>query len=126
MTYRVQTRWQDFDGLGHVHHAAVLHYFEEGRDEFLRACGLGPADYVVGRCSVTYRKEIRPESRSVPVQCRVETIGRSSFQTLETILDPAGEVAVEASFGLVMWDTDTSAPRAITDEERAAMTKGKK
>lgn len=122
MTYEVQTRWQDFDGLGHVHHAAVLHYFEEGRDEFLRSCGITPSEYVVGRCSVTYRKEIRPESRSVPVHCTVDEVGRSSFQTSETILDPAGGVAVEASFGLVMWDSEKSAPRTITDRERAAMT----
>lgn len=126
MTYEVQTRWQDFDGLGHVHHAAVLHYFEEGRDEFLRDCGLEPSDYVVGRCSVDYLSEIRPQTRLVPVECNVEEVGRSSFRTTEKIFDATGEVAVEATFGLVMWDSDASAPRAITDRERAAMTKGRK
>lgn len=123
MIHEVQTRWQDFDGLGHVHHAAVLHYLEEGRDEFLRRCEVGPTEYVVGRCTVTYLREIRPETRSVPVECTVVEVGRSSFRTHERIFDPNGEVAVEAEFGLVMWDSATSSSRPISDEERNAMTR---
>ncbi|HRV59004.1 MAG: acyl-CoA thioesterase [Solirubrobacterales bacterium] len=121
MSFEVQTRWQDIDGLGHVNHAAVLNFFEEGRDAFLGKCGLGPVDYVVGRCSVTYLREIKPENRSVSVSCTVERIGRSSFQTSEQIFDGDGRLAVEASFGLVMWDQTKSSPRPITDEERSAM-----
>lgn len=37
--HHVQVRWQDLDGLGHVNHAVVLTYLEEGRDAFLEACG---------------------------------------------------------------------------------------
>ena len=33
--HRVQMRWRDLDGLGHVNHTVVLTYLEEGRDAFL-------------------------------------------------------------------------------------------
>ena len=33
--HRVQMRWRDLDGLGHVNHTVVLTYLEEGRDVFL-------------------------------------------------------------------------------------------
>lgn len=115
-------RWQDIDGLGHVNHAAVLNYFEEGRDAFLDSCGVGPADYVVGRCEVTFLKEIRLESRVVSVGCEVSEIGNSSFRTREEIFNDKDELVVEARFGLVMWDREASGPRPISDLERAAMS----
>lgn len=118
----VQLRWQDIDGLGHVHHAAVLNLLERGRDAELRACGLGSTDYVVGRCSITYLREIRPRVEMVTVECTISEIGRSSFRTREKILDESGAVAAEATFGLVMWDREASAPRPITETERATMT----
>jgi len=124
MSHEIQTRWQDIDGLGHVNHAAILNFFEEGRDFFLRSCGLGPTDYVVGRCSVTYRREIKPESRTVAVDCEVVQVGNSSFRTEEKIFGPDGELAAEGSFGLVMWDRATGRPRPVTETERNAMTGG--
>ncbi|MCB0858430.1 MAG: acyl-CoA thioesterase [Solirubrobacterales bacterium] len=115
-------RWQDIDGLGHVNHAEVLNYFEEGRDAFLEKCGVGPADYVVGRCEVTFIKEIKLESKIVSVDCVVSEIGNSSFRTREEIFNDQGELLVEASFGLVMWDRETSGPRPISELERNAMS----
>ncbi len=32
--HRVQMRWRDLDGLGHVNHTVVLTYLEEGRDVY--------------------------------------------------------------------------------------------
>ena len=122
MRHQVQMRWQDIDGLGHVNHAAVLNYFEEGRDAFLDRCGVGPADYVVGRCEVTFLKEIPLESRMVTVACEVSEIGNSSFRTREEIFNENDELVVEASFGLVMWDRETSSARPISGPERVAMT----
>lgn len=115
-------RWQDIDGLGHVNHAAVLNYFEEGRDAFLEHCGVGPAEYVVGRCSVTFLREIKLDSKVVSVGCEVTGIGNTSFQTREEIFNDRGEKVAEADFGLVMWDSETSGPRPITDRERTAFS----
>lgn len=117
----VKMRWRDIDGLGHVNHTVVLTYLEEGRDAFLESRGIRRDEYVVGRCSVTYLGEIKLASASVTVQCAVGRLGNSSITTTERVLDSAGEVVVEAEFGLVMWDSEERRSRPITDDERAAL-----
>lgn len=119
--HRVQMRWRDLDGLGHVNHTVVLTYLEEGRDAFLAACGVRREEYVVGRCSVSFNQEIDPAFGAVTVQCAVRDLGRSSLTTSERILDDSGRVVVEAEFGLVLWDPEQRESRLITDEERAAL-----
>lgn len=37
---RVRVRYQETDGQGRVHHANFINYFEIGRVELMRACGL--------------------------------------------------------------------------------------
>ena len=117
----VQMRWRDLDGLGHVNHTVVLTYLEEGRDAWLARHGIAREEYVVGRCSVSFRREIDPANRSVRVECDLRALGRSSVSTRERILDPTGEVAVEAEFDLVLWDPHRRSSRPITDTERAAL-----
>ncbi len=119
--HRVQVRWRDLDGLGHVNHTVVLTYLEEGRDAWLEAHGIRRDEYVVGRCSVDFRREIDPAFKAVTVQCGVRELGCSSLTTSERIVDEDGEVVVEAEFGLVLWDPDRRASRPITDEERASL-----
>ena len=36
METRIQTRWPDFDALGHLNHAVYHVYLDEARDEALR------------------------------------------------------------------------------------------
>jgi len=119
--HEVQMRWRDLDGLGHVNHTVVLTYLEEGRDAWLAERGIRREEYVVGRCSVNFRREIDPRWRSVTVQTSVRELGRSSLVTSERILDDGGEVVVEAEFGLVLWDPDQRGSRPISDEERASL-----
>ncbi len=118
--HRVQMRWRDLDGLGHVNHMVVLTYLEEGRDVFLKQHGIRRDEYVVGRCSVNFRDEIDPAFEAVTVQCAVRELGRSSVTTSERILDHTGQVVVDAEFGLVLWDPAQRVSRPITDEERAS------
>ena len=120
--HEVQVRWQDLDGLGHVNHAVVLTYLEEGRDAFLREHGIPRDEYVVGRCSVSFNGEIDPEQQAVMVSCRVLEVGTKSLKTAERIVDAGGEVVVEAEFGLVLWDPEGRTSRLITDAERASLT----
>jgi acyl-CoA thioester hydrolase len=119
--HQVQMRWQDLDGLGHVNHTVVLTYLEEGRDAWLADHGIGREEYVVGRCAVEFRREIDPDWRSVTVRCDLRELGRSSLVTTERILDAAGDVVVEAEFGLVLWDPQERGSRPISDEERASL-----
>jgi acyl-CoA thioester hydrolase len=119
--HRVQMRWRDLDGLGHVNHTVVLTYLEEGRDAWLAGHGIKREEYVVGRCNVNFRREIDPDWKTVTVQCDVRELGRSSLVTTERILDDAGEVVVEGEFGLVLWDPQQRGSRPISDEERASL-----
>ena len=119
--HSVQVRWRDLDALGHVNHPVVLTYLEEGRDAFLRRHGIRRDEYVVGRCSVNFREEIDPAFEAVTVQCKVRELGTSSVTTSERILGHAGEVLVDAEFGLVLWDPAQRTSRPITDEERASL-----
>lgn len=123
MSHRVQVRWRDLDGLGHVNHTVVLTYLEEGRDVFLESCGIRRDEYVVGRCTVNFLAEIDAASREVAVSCAVSELGRSSLRTRESIVGTDGAPAVEAEFGLVLWDPEARASRPITDQEREALTR---
>jgi acyl-CoA thioesterase FadM len=117
--HSVQVRFNDLDALGHVGHTAVLVLLEEGRDAMLACNGID--EYVVGQCSVTYRREIGPSVKSVTVLCGVRELGRSSLTTSERIVDAAGDVFVEAEFRIVVWDAERRAPRPISDRERASL-----
>jgi acyl-CoA thioester hydrolase len=117
--HSVQVRWNDLDALGHVGHTAVLVLLEEGRDAMLARNGID--EYVVGQCSVTFRREIGPGVKSVTVQCGVRELGRSSMTTSERIVDEEGDVFVEAEFRIVVWDAELRAPRPISDSERASL-----
>lgn len=121
--HRVQVRWGDLDGLGHVNHTVVLTYLEEGRDAFLERCGISREQYVVGRCAVTFHGEIDAATREVAVTCEVRELGRSSVRTSEAILAADGSTLVEAEFGIVLWDAATRGSRPITDRERSALTR---
>jgi acyl-CoA thioester hydrolase len=120
--HRVQLRWRDLDGLGHVNHTVVLTYLEEGRDAFLAERGIRREEYVVGKCAIRYLDEIDAGLGTVTVQTSVRELGRSSVATSERILGRDGKVVVEAEFDLVLWDPQQRGSRRITDEERASLT----
>jgi acyl-CoA thioester hydrolase len=119
--HRVQMRWRDLDGLGHVNHTVVLTYLEEGRDAFLLRHGIRRDEYVVGTCSVRFRDEIDPSLDAVTVECGVRGLGRSSIATAERIRGKGGDLLVEAEFDLVLWDPESRSSRPMSDEERAAL-----
>jgi acyl-CoA thioester hydrolase len=118
---RVPVRWQDIDGLGHVNHVMFLTYLEEGRDTWLRRHGIGRDEYVVGRCTVHYRREILPEVETVLVRTAVAEVGRSSLTTSQLMLDEDGNVLAEAEFALVLWDPRERRSRPLSDEERRSL-----
>ena len=124
LAHKVQMRWRDIDPLGHVNHNVALTYLEEGRDAFLLERGVTRDNYVVGRCTVSFLGEIRPEFGEVTVECEISALGRKSVTTSERVLDPEGNVVVEAEFGLVLWDPASHETRAISDPERAALSGG--
>jgi acyl-CoA thioester hydrolase len=118
---RVAVRWQDIDGLGHVNHVMFLTYLEEGRDAWLRGHGIRRDEYVVGRCTVHYRREILPHMATVRVRTAAAEVGRSSLTTSELLLDEDGNVLAEAEFVLVLWDPRERRSRPLSDEERRSL-----
>lgn len=122
--HRVQTRWTDFDGLGHVNHAIVLTYLEEGRDVFLASHELEADEYVVGRCTIDFNGEIPFGQPHVTVRCAVGDLGNKSVTMNEQILDSDEHPVVEAQFTIVLWDAEGRQTRAMTDREREALSAG--
>jgi acyl-CoA thioester hydrolase len=120
---RVPVRWRDFDGLGHVNHAVVLTYFEEGRDAWLHEHGIPRDEYVVGRCAISFQREVRPDAGAVTTHCCTLALGTKSLTTREVLTDEDGAVLAEAEFGLVLWDPARRVTRPITDTERASLAR---
>jgi len=120
---RLQTRWTDFDALGHITHAAYPVYLDEARDSFLTAT-VGPFDefaWVIAHISIDYQREIRHPAEEVVVRTRVAEIGRTSLTFEHEVVAPGGEVAATSRAVLVAWDGDARAARAISDDERAKL-----
>jgi acyl-CoA thioester hydrolase len=119
---RLQTRWTDFDALGHITHAAYPVYFDEARDAFLTAT-VGPFEefpWVIAHVSIDYKREVVRPAREVTVSTRVAEIGRTSLTFEQEVSGPAGVAAASRSV-LVAWDGETRAARPLSEAERAAL-----
>ena len=123
METRIQTRWTDFDALGHLNHAVYHVYLDEARDEALRST-VGDFNVwpnVVVHASIDYRQEIALGVREILVRTRIAEIGRSSVRFVQTIVTPDGGLAAEAEAVLVAWAPQTRRSREITAAERTAL-----
>lgn len=65
-TIQIRVRYAETDAMGFLHHARYFVYFEEGRTELLRRCGVNYRDmeerglfYVVARLECRYRAPAR-------------------------------------------------------------------
>lgn len=120
---RLQTRWTDFDALGHITHAAYPVYLDEARDAVLTAT-VGPFSefaWVIAHVSIDYKRELVQGTREVVVRSRIAEVGRTSLTFEQEVVGPDGEVAAACTSVLVAWDSDARAARAIEDRERALL-----
>jgi len=129
---RVEIRWRDMDGFGHVNNAVYLTYCETARitywtdvtGEPIRLGTAGAESLILAEARITYRAPAF-HGQAVTVETRATRIGRSSF-TLEHRLTAAvgrGEptlVAVSESI-LVRYDYARDAPVALSSEAIAAI-----
>jgi acyl-CoA thioester hydrolase len=121
---RLQTRWTDFDTLGHITHAAYPVYLDEARDAVLTA-RVGPFTefaWVIAHVSIDYKREIVQGAREVVVRSRIAEVGRTSITFEQDVLGPDGEVAAACRSVLVAWDREARAARPIDERERALLT----
>jgi acyl-CoA thioester hydrolase len=120
---RLQTRWTDFDLLGHVTHAAYPVFLDEARDAFLRE-RVGSFDefpYVLVHVSIDYRREIRRPAPELVVRTRIAEVGRTSVTFEQEVLEPDAEPAANARAVVAAWDADVRAARPLTDDERTKL-----
>ena len=120
---RIEIRWRDLDGFGHVNNSTYLTYLEEGRDEYLTSL-LGDAVHrvVVGRIEIDFRSGLVYEDEHVDVHMRLVEVGRSSARLEERIESVAdGRLAAEAKTIVVYTDDSRTASAPWPDEERKRM-----
>jgi acyl-CoA thioester hydrolase len=123
---RIQTRWPDFDGLGHLNHAIYHVYLDEARDDALRRTVGDFASFpnVVVHASIDYKREIAYGVSEVVVQSTIAKVGTSSIHFRQVVLAPDGELAAESESVLVAWDPATRSSRTIAEDERRALLAG--
>jgi acyl-CoA thioester hydrolase len=121
---RIQTRWPDFDALGHLNHAIYHVYLDEARDEALRNTvgDFNAWPNVVVHASIDYRREIALGVREIVVRTQIEEVGRSSVRFRQTVSTADGELSAEAEAVLVAWNPKTRRSREITQAERQRLT----
>jgi acyl-CoA thioester hydrolase len=118
---RVEIRWRDLDGFGHVNNAVFLTYLEEARHEFYT--GLLSHDtvnqMVLRHTSVDFRRSLVQSDDLVDVGLVVIRVGTSSVVTRETITSSAtGEVAAVAESVMVHCDQSRERSQPFPDEAR--------
>ena len=123
-TKRIEIRWRDLDGFGHVNNAVFLTYLEEARDEFFT--DLLPSvtvhRMVLRHATVDFRHSLVQSDDHVEVTLRVLRLGTSSVVTEETITSVAtGEIAAVAESVMVHCDPARERAEPFPDEARALL-----
>jgi YbgC/YbaW family acyl-CoA thioester hydrolase len=116
----VTVRWVDADAQGHINHAVLFTYLEEGRDAFFSQ-RLDSTNYAVVHIEADIRREVRLDARTVRVEIQLERLGQTSITTREAILNPHGDIILEGSIVIVKWDPTARKTLALTRDERARL-----
>jgi acyl-CoA thioester hydrolase len=120
---RIEIRWRDMDGFGHVNNSTYLTYFEEARDEYFTGV-LGDTVHgvVVRKIEVEFISGLTQEDDQVDVHVQVERIGTSSVSTHEWITAVSdGRLAADAHSVMVHTDAGRRASERWSDGDRALL-----
>jgi acyl-CoA thioester hydrolase len=117
---RVEIRWRDMDGFGHVNNAVYLTYLEEARDElFTELLGEVTHRMVLRHSAIDFRSGLVQADDAVDVAVDVVRIGSSSVTTRETITAVSdGRTAATAESVMVHCDEARSVGAPFPDEPR--------
>ncbi len=119
---RMQLRWRDIDGWGHLTHSVYHDFLAEGRLALITARLPGSAfDFVIARVEIDYRREVRRDEDYVDVTGEIVALGGKSFTIDQRIVLPDGSVAAEARSVMVAWDSATRGARELSQRERTAL-----
>jgi acyl-CoA thioester hydrolase len=105
---RIEIRWRDLDGFGHVNNSTYLTYLEEARDQHLTDV-LGDAVHrtVIRRLEIEFVSGLTQADDYVDVDVRLTGVGTSSV-TLEERIVSVLDGRVAATAKTVMVHTDDS------------------
>lgn len=120
---RVEIRWRDLDGFGHVNNSTYLTYLEEARDQYLTDL-LGEAVHrvVIRRIEIDYLYGLTQEDDYVDVSVQLTGVGTSSLRLAEEIVSVAGgRVAATAVSVMVHTDASRAASAPWPAEQRSAL-----
>jgi acyl-CoA thioester hydrolase len=123
---RIDIRWRDLDAYGHVNQAVYLTFAEEVLDNwFQQRLGRRPGvalDYVAARATLEYRSELTLTDEQAVGTVELVRLGTKSVTATVTLSAPDGRVASEIELVMVMIDGKGGASRALTEDERAALS----
>jgi acyl-CoA thioester hydrolase len=119
-TKRIEIRWRDLDGFGHVNNAVYMTYLEEARDEmYTELLGEVVHRMVMRHTSVDFRSGLVQEDDEVEVATDIIRVGRSSVTTRETVTALSdGRVAAVAETVMVHTDDTRNASAPFPDSAR--------
>ena len=122
---RIEIRWRDLDGFGHVNNAVFLTYLEECRDEFLQRQlhdPPGQGEYLLARVAIDYRSQITMDDQWVEAEVGIARVGRSSVTLCERVLaGPDRRLAAEAEAVVVRYDWRTGRSTPLDAELAASL-----
>jgi len=120
---RIEIRWRDLDGFGHVNNSTYLTYLEEARDQHLTDV-LGEAVHrtVIRRLEIDFVSGLTQEDDYVDVDVRLTGVGTSSVTLEERIVSVLdGRVAATARTVMVHTDDSRTASAPWPDASRDAI-----
>ncbi len=120
---RIEIRWRDMDGFGHVNNSTYLTYLEEARDQFLTdLVGETIHRVVIRRIEIDFVSGLTQEDDHVDVDVRLTGVGTSSLTLDERIVSVAdGRVAATARTVMVHTDESRTASAPWPADVRAAV-----
>jgi acyl-CoA thioester hydrolase len=120
---RIEIRWRDLDGFGHVNNSTYLTYLEEARDQHLTDV-LGEAVHrtVIRRLEIDFVSGLTQEDDYVDVDVRLTGVGTSSVTLEERIVSVLdGRVAATAKTVMVHTGESRTASAPWPDGSRDAI-----
>ena len=120
LTLRID--WGDLDLLGHVNNVAIIRYLQAGRVVFAEKIGMpvypgmevGPIEVAT---AIQFRKQLRYPG-SVTVVTGIREVKNTSVVLAHRIYDEQGDLAVEATEVIVLFDFVRQVKTPLTDALR--------
>ena len=120
----VQRRWLDLDAQGHANNTRVVDYEQEGFTKYLMSVlpGMIEGGVIVVSNRVEYLRPIMFGLTPLRADVMVSELGFAQF-TLDYVIWDGDTPAARAAMTLCPFNFAASAPRWLTKEERAVLTR---